>query len=110
MGRTDGPKHKAWFITGAGQGLGRAIACAALERGDLVAATSRRRVDVAELSTHFGDRVLPLALDIRDRAAAAPALAAAHERFGRIDVLINNAARPLSGAVEELTEAEVRDM
>jgi NAD(P)-dependent dehydrogenase (short-subunit alcohol dehydrogenase family) len=110
MAGVDAAKQKVWFITGAGQGLGRAIACAALERGDLVAASSRRLADVAELSGRFGERVLPLALDVRDRAAAAPALAAAHERFGRIDVLINNAARPLSGAVEEVTEAEVRDM
>jgi NAD(P)-dependent dehydrogenase (short-subunit alcohol dehydrogenase family) len=103
-------KPKVWFITGAGQGLGRAIACAALERGDLVAASSRNLADVAPLSARFGERALPLELDVRLRARAAPAMAAAHGRFGRVDVLINNAARPLSGAVEEVQEAEVRDM
>jgi NAD(P)-dependent dehydrogenase (short-subunit alcohol dehydrogenase family) len=104
------PKQKVWFITGAGQGLGRAFAVAALERGDLVAATTRTLEDVAGLSAQHGDRVLPMALDVRVRAQAAPAMAAAHAKFGRIDVLINNAARALGGAVEEIGEAEVRDM
>jgi NAD(P)-dependent dehydrogenase (short-subunit alcohol dehydrogenase family) len=100
---------KTWFITGAGRGLGRAIAMAALERGDRVAATSRRLEDVADLPAQFGEAVLPLGLDIRDRAAAGPAIAAAQERFGRIDVVVNNAARALAGAVEEVPEHEVRD-
>lgn len=101
---------KTWFVTGAGRGLGRAIARAALGRGDRVAATSRRAEDVADLAGEYGDRVLPLGLDIRDRAAAAPALAAAQARFGRIDIVVNNAARSLVGAVEEVTEAEARDL
>ena len=101
---------KSWFLTGAGRGLGRAIAVAALERGDCVAASSRRLEDVADLTEQFGDRVLPLALDIRNRSAAGPALAAARERFGRIDVVVNNAARSLVGAVEEVPEAEARDL
>ena len=101
---------KAWFITGAGQGLGRAIACAALERGDLVAASTRRIDDVLGLSKQFGERVLPLELDVRDRAAAAPVLASALQKFGRVDVVVNNAAKPLTAAVEEVTEAEARDV
>ena len=101
---------KVWFVTGAGQGLGRAIASAALERGDSVAASSRNVADVASLAEHFGDRLLPLALDVRDRGAAAPALAAARARFGRIDVLVNNAARALPCALEEASEREVRDV
>ena len=101
---------KTWFVTGAGQGLGRAIALAALERGDSVAASSRRIEGVANLADAFGDRVLPLALDVRDRAAAAPALAAARDRFGRMDIVVNNAARPLPCAVEEATEREARDV
>jgi NAD(P)-dependent dehydrogenase (short-subunit alcohol dehydrogenase family) len=101
---------KTWFITGAGRGLGRAIACAALDRGDRVTATSRRLADVADLAESYGDSVLPLGLDIRDRAAAAPVLGAALERFGRLDVVVNNAARSLVGAVEEVTEAEARDL
>jgi NAD(P)-dependent dehydrogenase (short-subunit alcohol dehydrogenase family) len=101
---------KTWFVTGAGRGLGRAIAGAALDRGDRVAATSRRLEDVADLAERYGEAVLPLGLDIRDRAAAAPALAAAQARFGRIDIVVNNAARSLVGAVEEVPEAEARDL
>lgn len=100
---------KVWFVTGAGRGLGRAITRAALDRGDRVAATSRRLEDVADLPDRYGEAVLPLGLDIRDRAAAAPAIAAARERFGRIDVVVNNAARALAGAVEEPPAHEVRD-
>ncbi|MDG2004211.1 MAG: SDR family NAD(P)-dependent oxidoreductase [Novosphingobium sp.] len=101
---------KTWFITGCGRGLGRAIACAALERGDQVAASSRRSSDVAGLRERYGDQVLPLELDIRNRNAAAPALAAAQESFGRIEVLVNNAARSLVGALEEIPESEARDL
>src|SRR5688572_23455950 len=101
---------KTWFVTGAAQGFGRAIVRATLERGDRVAASTRRIEDIADVAKEYGDRVLPLALDVRDRAAAAPALAAARERFGRIDVVVNNAARPLPCAVEEATEAEARDV
>jgi NAD(P)-dependent dehydrogenase (short-subunit alcohol dehydrogenase family) len=110
MSATDYSNRKVWFVTGAGQGLGRAIVTAALERGDLAAATSRRLDDVAGLSERFGTRVLPLALDVRDRAAAAPALAAVHQCFGRLDVVVNNAARSLRAPIEEVTEADVRDL
>jgi NAD(P)-dependent dehydrogenase (short-subunit alcohol dehydrogenase family) len=101
---------KVWLVTGSGQGLGRAIVDAALERGDSVAASTRKVEDVTGLVDRFGDKVLPLALDVRDRAAAAPAVAAVVEKYGRIDVVVNNAARALSGALEELREAEIRDL
>ena len=100
---------RVWFVTGCGRGLGRAIACAALGRGDRVAASSRRLADVADLAEAFGELVLPLELDVRDRAAAAPAVEAARERFGRIDIVVNNAARSLVGALEEIPESEARD-
>src|SRR5438874_32865 len=101
---------KTWFVTGAGRGLGRAIVTAALDRGDSVAASSRRLEDVDDLRTRYAGRVLPLGLDIRDRTAAGPALEAAQARFGQIDVVVNNAARSLIGAVEEVTESEARDL
>lgn len=101
---------KTWFVTGSGQGLGRAIVCAALERGDQVAASTRNIADVAGLADRFGERVLPLELDVRDRGAAAPALAKAREHFGRIDVVVNNAGRALACAVEEANEREARDV
>lgn len=101
---------KVWFVTGAGRGLGRAIACAALGRGDRVAASSRSLADVADLAARYGEQVLPLGLDIRVRSEAAPALAAARDQFGRIDVVVNNAARSLVAAVEEAAEDDVRDL
>jgi len=95
-----------WFVTGASRGLGRALAEHALERGDAVVATAR---DPSRLAAELGpdERVLTATLDITDQGAAQAAVAAALERFGRIDVLVNNAGRGLIGAVEEASEAEV---
>jgi NAD(P)-dependent dehydrogenase (short-subunit alcohol dehydrogenase family) len=101
---------KTWFITGAARGLGRAITTAALARGDSVAASCRNSADVADVAERFGERVLPLMLDVKDRSAAASALTAAHDRFGRIDVVVNNAGRGLVAALEEANEEEVRDL
>jgi NAD(P)-dependent dehydrogenase (short-subunit alcohol dehydrogenase family) len=101
---------KIWFVTGSGQGLGRALVEAALARGDKVAASTRTVKDVVPLTAAYGDAVLPLELDVRDRAAAVTALAAAKKKFGRVDVVVNNAARALSCAVEEAQEAEARDV
>lgn len=101
---------RTWFVTGAGRGLGYEIARCALERGDAVVAAGRDldRVDAAYSSAPgHPDRVLPVALDVTDEAQAARAVDAAVERFGRIDVLVNNAGRGLLGAVEEADAAEV---
>ena len=96
-----------WFVTGASRGFGRQLAELALERGDAVVATAR---DPAVLASALGsgDRVLTEALDITDTQAVQTAVAGALKRFGRIDVLVNNAGRGLIGAVEEASEAEVR--
>src|SRR5262245_40856551 len=97
---------KTWFITGASRGIGALIAEAALAKGDAVAGTARRRESVSErLGTD--PNLLPLALDVTDEAQARAAASAAEERFGRIDVLVNNAGYGLLGAVEEATAAEV---
>ncbi|NUT42242.1 MAG: SDR family oxidoreductase [Thermoactinospora sp.] len=98
---------RTWFITGASRGLGRAYAVAALERGDQVVAVSRSaaRGDFDEV---HGDRVLPLAVDVTDRAAVFAVMATAAEHFGRLDIVINNAGTMSSGMVEEFTEAEAR--
>ena len=96
-----------WFVTGASRGFGRQLAELVLERGDAVVATARDpSVLAAELGPH--ERLLTAALDITDPGAAQAAVAAALERFGRIDVLVNNAGRGLIGAVEEASEAEIR--
>ena len=100
--------QKVWFITGTSRGFGRVWAEAALERGDRVAATAREVQTLAPLVGRFGDRVLPLALDVTDRAAVFAAVAAAHGRFGRLDVAVNNAGYGLFGAIEEVSEADAR--
>jgi len=100
--------QKVWFITGASRGFGREWAIAALERGDSVAATARDTTTLDELAAKYGDRFLPLQLDVTDRAADFAAVQAAHDNFGRLDVVVNNAGYGHFGFVEELTEDEVR--
>ena len=101
--------ERTWFITGASRGFGREWAIAALERGESVAATARDTSSLDDLVQRFGDKILPLKLDVNDRAAVFAAVAAAHERFGRLDIVVNNAGYGQFGAVEELSEAEARD-
>ena len=98
-----------WFITGASRGFGREWAIAALERGDSVAATARDTTTLDDLAEKYGDRLLPLRLDVTDRAGAFAAVEQAHDRFGRLDVIVNNAGYGHFGMVEELSEADVRD-
>jgi NAD(P)-dependent dehydrogenase (short-subunit alcohol dehydrogenase family) len=99
--------NKVWLITGASRGFGLLVARAALARGDAVVATARRPGDVsAALGAH--DNLLALPLDVTDAAAATVAAAQAHARFGRIDVLLNNAGYGLLGAVEEAGAQEVQ--
>ena len=97
---------RTWLVTGATSGFGRTIVDAALASGDAVVATSRQTNGLADLE---GDeRVLVTRLDVTDAAEREAAVAAALERFGRIDVLVNNAGRTQVGAVEETTEDELR--
>jgi NAD(P)-dependent dehydrogenase (short-subunit alcohol dehydrogenase family) len=100
---------KTWFITGTSRGFGREWAIAALERGDSVAATARSTSSLDELVSAYGDRVLALPLDVTDRSAVFDAVAQAHEHFGRLDVVVNNAGYGQFGMVEELSETEVRE-
>ncbi|GCD89399.1 SDR family oxidoreductase [Nocardioides sp. LS1] len=100
---------KTWFITGASRGFGREWAIAALERGDRVAATARDTATLDELVEKYGDAVLPLQLDVTDRAADFAAVAQSHAHFGRLDVVVNNAGYGHFGFVEELGEQEFRD-
>jgi NAD(P)-dependent dehydrogenase (short-subunit alcohol dehydrogenase family) len=97
---------RVWLITGASSGFGRAIAEAALARGDSVAATARRTDALADLDAE--DRLLVVPLDVTDAAEREAAVAQAIERFGRVDVLVNNAGRTQVGAVEETTDDELR--
>jgi NAD(P)-dependent dehydrogenase (short-subunit alcohol dehydrogenase family) len=99
---------KTWYITGASRGFGHAWATAALERGDKVAATARDTSTLKTLVETHGDAVLPVQLDVTDRAASFAALQQAHQHFGRLDVVVNNAGYGHFGFVEELTEDEAR--
>jgi len=97
---------KIWLITGTSRGFGREWAEAALERGDKVAATARNVASLDDLVEKFGDALLPLTLDVTDREAVFTAVAKAHEKFGRIDVVVNNAGIPMVGAVRDLTDED----
>jgi NAD(P)-dependent dehydrogenase (short-subunit alcohol dehydrogenase family) len=99
---------KVWFITGASRGFGRIWATAALARGDKVAVTARDLAPLSSLVEEFGDSVLPLQLDVTDRAASFQAVASAKEKFGRIDVVMSVAGYGHQGAVEEVSESEAR--
>ena len=101
--------EKTWFITGASRGFGREWTIAALERGDRVAATARDTSTLDDLAEEHGDTLLPLRLDVTDRADCFAAVAQAHERFGRLDVVVNNAGYGQFGFIEELSEQELRD-
>ena len=100
--------EKVWFITGTSRGFGREWATAALERGDKVAATARDVDSLADLVTKYPDTLLPIALDVTDHDADFAAVAAAHEHFGRLDIVINNAGYGHFGFIEEITEDEAR--
>src|SRR6059058_5349116 len=96
-----------WFVTGAGRGLGVEIAKAALAAGHAVVATGRNTAAVAR-ALGGTDQVLVLKLDITRPEEATAAVAAAVERFGRIDVLVNNAGNFYAGFFEELLPEDFR--
>jgi NADP-dependent 3-hydroxy acid dehydrogenase YdfG len=100
--------QKVWFITGASKGFGYIWTEAALERGDNVAAAARNIASLDGLKAKYGDRLLPLALDVGDKKAVDQAVAKARKTFDRIDVAVNNAGYGLFGAIEEVSEAEAR--
>lgn len=106
---TDNSFKRVWFITGASRGLGALIAQAALADGNAVVAAGR---NVAAIRERLGDSpaLLPVALDVTDEAQARTAVKAALDKFGRIDVLVNNAGFGLLGAIEESSDTDVRRM
>jgi NAD(P)-dependent dehydrogenase (short-subunit alcohol dehydrogenase family) len=97
-----------WFITGSSRGFGRSLAMAALESGDNVVASARSPEHLAELVAMYGDRVLPVALDVTDAAAAKAALTVGLEGYGRIDVVVNNAGYANLSPVETTDETDFR--
>lgn len=99
-------QQKVWFITGTSTGFGREMAEQLLANGDIVVATARKVEQVADLAAKFPDTALALPLDVTDPVAIDFAVAAAISKFGRVDVLVNNAGYGICGGVEETTEAE----
>ena len=99
---------KTWMITGAARGFGRIWTEAALARGDRVVATARKLSALDDLVAEYGDRILPVALDVTDRAAVFAAVKQAHAHFGRLDVVISNAGFGIFGAIEEAGIEDIR--
>lgn len=99
---------RAWFITGASSGFGRALAEAVINRGERVVVAARRATSLAELVAIDDKRVLAVPLDVTDAAARKAAVATAVGRFGRIDALANIAGRGSLGAVEEFAPDQLR--
>ena len=99
---------KTWFITGASKGFGREWTEAALARGDRVAATARTLSTLDALVETYGDAVLPLQLDVTDRAGDFAAVQQAASHFGALDVVVNNAGYGHFGMIEELSEEDIR--
>ncbi|MFC5909191.1 SDR family NAD(P)-dependent oxidoreductase [Streptacidiphilus monticola] len=100
---------RRWLVTGCSSGLGRALAEAAAGAGDVVVATARKPDALEELVRAWPDRIVPLALDVRDAAQCEEVVRVAVDRLGGLDVLVNNAGSGVFGAVEEVGDAELHD-
>lgn len=101
---------KVWLITGASSGFGRALARAVLTRGDSAVITARSTNVLQEIASEFGDRALPVTLDVTDADARARVLKEATETFGRIDVLANIAGTAAYGPLEAFTPQQIHDL
>ncbi len=99
---------KVWFITGSSRGLGRSLTEAVLASGDQVAATARDISQLDSLLEKYPGQILPLTLDVTNRAQIVEAVETTISQFGRIDVLVNNAGFGITGAAEAFTEDQVR--
>jgi len=104
------PAHRVWFITGCSTGFGAALAQEVLKRGDRAVVTSRKVEAVQRLAGEFPGRAIPLALDVTQPQMVLRAVQQAIEQAGQIDVLVNNAGYGVVGAVEEVSDAEARQI
>jgi NAD(P)-dependent dehydrogenase (short-subunit alcohol dehydrogenase family) len=94
---------RVFFLTGSGRGLGRSISGAVLSAGHSLVATARNPDSLADLVSRYGDQILPVALDVTDPDAAQAAVSQGVERFGRLDVVVNNAGYANLASVEDMT-------
>ncbi|MFF0215322.1 SDR family oxidoreductase [Streptomyces vinaceus] len=100
---------RRWLLTGCSSGLGHALASAAARAGDELAVTARKTADLEGLAAAWPGRIVPIPLELRDAASCEEAVRRAVDRLGGIDVLVNNAGIGLFGAVEEVSDTELRD-
>jgi NAD(P)-dependent dehydrogenase (short-subunit alcohol dehydrogenase family) len=100
--------QRRWLVTGCSSGLGRALVTAAAAAGDLVVASARRPETLGDLVAEYPGRVSAVALDVCDPAQCEAAVTHTVERFGGVDVLVNNAGAGLLGTVEEVGDEELR--
>lgn len=99
---------QVWFITGSSRGLGRSITEAALKKGERVIATARNPEKLADLVKQYGDQIYPLALDVTDEQAVFSTVEKAHQVFGRLDVVVNNAGYGNIASIEDGTLDDFR--
>ncbi|NML39576.1 SDR family NAD(P)-dependent oxidoreductase [Chitinophaga sp. G-6-1-13] len=97
---------KVWYITGASKGMGLSLVKELLAQGQCVAATSRS-IGALEVFKGHNDRFLPLEVDLKSDQSVATSIQKTIEKFGRLDIVVNNAGYGLGGALEELTSAEI---
>ena len=102
--------NKVWFITGCSTGFGRELAKKTIEAGYNVVVTARNKAKIEDLVSDNGENAIALTLDVTDKAQVRDAVKQAVEKFGRIDVLVNNAGIGYFSSAEESVEKEVRDM
>lgn len=102
--------QKVWFITGSSRGFGRIWTEAILQRGDKVAATARRLESIADLKEKYGQNVLTLAMDVTNAEQVKSAVQQAHEHFGRLDIILNNAGYSLVGTIEESSIDDIQSL
>jgi NAD(P)-dependent dehydrogenase (short-subunit alcohol dehydrogenase family) len=100
--------EQTWFITGSSRGLGRALVRAALDSGDLVAATARQPGQLDDLLVEYGERIHTIGLDVTDAQAARSAIADAGRHFGRLDVIVNNAGYANVSPIETTDDEDFR--
>jgi NAD(P)-dependent dehydrogenase (short-subunit alcohol dehydrogenase family) len=107
---TPSADRRVWLITGATSGFGRSLTEEALHQGDIVVAAARSISRLNDLKGSHPDQLFPVKLDVTDAARDAEVVNETAERFGRLDVLVNNAGRTQVGALEETTDAEMRSL